>query len=491
MPDLIFSSAHQLAQMIRDRTVSAVEVVEAYLTQISQHNAALNAICTLNADNARHRAKQADEALARGELWGALHGVPITIKDFYETKGLRTTAGYAPLKDYVPKNNATVVNRLLSAGAILLGKTNPSDVNGAYQSNNDIFPQVNNPWNLAYTSGGSSGGSAAAIAAGFSALDIGSDVAGSIRQPAHCCGIYGLKPTDGRVSLAGHILEVPGSPTCIRQMLVPGPLARSVEDLRLCFSLIAGSDSRRPNLPPVPLDKPVNRHLKDLRLAWSDNFRVPVAADIQSTLRSAVDKLVEDGSTAENWSPPGFDWTAAQKLYYRLALCNYRYAQPLSLSAARKSLTLIWKEATQGESVLRQLGHPAQALKEILAPTLRGYFEVLTERDRIIAQLDQSLEPWDAWLIPVAATPTFTHRPAWNAIDIDGVSYPHAIANGAYAMPFNLSGHPVVVIPIGQTQTGLPIGMQIVGKRWREMELLAIAQKVDEAINAFRHPAGY
>ncbi|MGB3291587.1 MAG: amidase [Phormidesmis sp.] len=154
MADLVFHSACQLAQMIRDRTISSVELVEAYLSQISKHNSALNAICTLDADNARSKASQADAALARGELWGALHGVPITIKDFYETEGVRTTAGYAPLRDYIPEQNATVVSRLLSAGAILLGKTNPSDVNGAYQSENDIFPRVNNPWNLDYTPGG-------------------------------------------------------------------------------------------------------------------------------------------------------------------------------------------------------------------------------------------------------------------------------------------------------------------------------------------------
>ena len=491
MSDLIFASAHQLAQMIRDRTVSVTEVVEAYLSQIAKHNPTLNAICTLDADNARHRAKQADEALGKGELWGTLHGVPITIKDFYETQGLRTTAGYRPLQDYMPTQNATIVSRLLAAGAILLGKTNPSDVNGTYQGENDLFPRVNNPWNLDYTPGGSSSGSAAAIAAGFSALDVGSDVAGSIRQPAHCCGVYGLKPTDGRVSLAGHILEVPGRPTCIRQMLVPGPLARSVEDLRLCFSLIAGSDPRRPELPPVPLDAPDDKPVDNLRLAWSDDFRCPVAADIQSALHAAAQQLAERGATVENWSPPGVDWTAAQQLYYQLAAYNYRYAQPTTWSAVRKSLTFIWRESTQGDAALRQLGNPAQALKEILLPSLKGYIQALDERDTFMAQLDQALAPWDTWLMPVAATPAFTHRPDWSAIDVDGVSYPHAIANGAYTMPFNLSGHPAVVIPMGQAQNGLPIGLQIVGKRWREMELLNVAQKIDDAICAFRRPAGY
>lgn len=168
-----------------------------------------------------------------------------------------------------------------------------ADVNGAYQGVNDVFPRVNNPWNLDYTTGGSSSGSAAAIAAGFSALDIGSDLAGSIRQPAHCCGIYGLKPTDRRVSLAGHILERPGLPKCIRQMLVPGPLARSVEDLRLCFSLIAGADPRQPDIPPVPVDSPVEKLLNQLRIAWSDDFRVPIAAEIQTVVRKAINKIAQ------------------------------------------------------------------------------------------------------------------------------------------------------------------------------------------------------
>jgi len=489
MASLVFTPAHRLAQMIKERSVSSLEVVEAYLTQIEQHNSAVKAICTLDADNARARARQADKALAAGELWGALHGVPVTVKDFYETAGIRTTAGYKPLRNYVPKQNATVVSRLLSAGAILLGKTNLSNL--TYQSSNDVFPRTNNPWNLDYTPGGTSSGSAAAIAAGFSALDVGSDFAGSIRQPAHCCGIYGLKPTDGRVSSAGDLLEVPGSPHCIRQMLVPGPMARSVEDLKLCFSLIAGSDSRRPDIPPVPLDELKKKPLAELRLAWSDSFRVPVANDIQKALRHCVGQLTESGAFVENWAPSDFDWTAVQKLYYRLASHICRYAQPTDFDRVQKQLNFIWQSSTQGDSQLRKSGTPAQVLKEVFAPTLKSYFENLTERDLIIAQLDQLLEPWDAWLIPVAATAAFTHRPDWKPIEIDGVSYPNAIANGAYTMPLNLSSHPVVVIPIGQTQEGLPIGMQIVGKRWREMELLEISQQIDEVVNAFQSPPGY
>lgn len=152
---------------------------------------------------------------------------------------------------------------------------------------------------------------------------------------------------------------------------------------------------------------------------------------------------------------------------------------------------MIFRTATQGDKKLRALGDFSRVLPELLNPSLKGYFEALTERDRFIAQLDTALESWDVWLTPVAAIPAFTHCPAWNAIDVDGRSYPHGVANGAYTMPFNLSEHPAVIIPIGQTKDGLPIGMQVIGKRWKEMELLAIAQQLDAVMSGFRSPPGY
>lgn len=492
MSDLVFKSAVELAQMIRDRQVSAIEVLEAHLNQIHNHNSTLNAICTLDEENARIRARQADESLSRGESWGSLHGVPITVKDIFETAGLRTTAGYIPLKDYLPQQDATVVSRLRAAGAILLGKTNLAELAGDYQSTNSLFPRVNNPWNLEYTAGGSSGGSAAAVAAGFSPLDLGNDIAGSVRQPAHFCGVYGLKPTDRRISTAGMIPEVPGMPYCLRQMMTVGCFARSLEDIRLCFSLIAGADPRRPDVPPVPLDTPSGKPLRDLKIAWIDEWsEVPVASDIRAVMQAAVQTLVQAGVQIESWLPQDFDLANILKLYGQLAAYINLYAQPVNRYNLRRSFTQIVRTATQGDRSLRQLGDFSRLLPELLNPSLKGYFEALTERDRFTAQLDQALEAWDVWLMPVAATVAFRHCPAWSAIDIDGKSYPHAVANGAYTMPFNLSGHPAIVIPIGQTQTGLPIGMQIVGKRWKEMELLAIAQALDPIIGNLQHPPGY
>ena len=492
MHNLVFLPASQLAQKIRDREVSAVEVLDAHLAQIAKHNSSLNAICTLDADNARTRAKQAYAALASGENWGALHGVPVTIKDIFETAGLRTTSGYIPLKEYIPPQDATVVARLKAAGAVILGKTNMAELAGDYQSTNSLFPRANNPWNLSYTPGGSSGGSSAAVAAGLSPLDLGNDFGGSVRQPAHFCGVYGLKPTDRRISTAGMIPEVPGMPLCIRQMMTVGCFARSLSDIQLCFSLIAGADLRRPDVPPVPLDAPSGKSLQNLKISWIDEWKeVPVSSEIRVAMSAIAQKLSAEGVQIERWLPQNFDLSAILYLYMQIAAYTNIYAQPKDRYIVQRSLKLIWRTATQGDKKLRQLGDFSRVLPEMLNPSLKGYFEALTERDRFTAQIDRALEPWDVWLCPVAATPAFAHCPAWIAIDIDGKSYPHAVANGAYTMPFNLSGHPAVVIPIGQTQNGLPIGMQIVGKRWREMELLAIAQEIDRAIGAFKHPPGY
>jgi amidase len=323
-------------------------------------------------------------------------------------------------------------------------------------------------------------------------LDLGNDIAGSVRQPAHFCGVYGLKPTDRRISTAGHIPEVPGMPICIRQMMTVGCFARSLEDLKLCFSLIAGADDRRPDVPPVPLDIPSGKSLKTLKIAWIDQWaEVTVAAEIRSAMQAVAQLLAQADAQVERWLPQDFNLSQILHLYGRLAAYINIYAQPVDRHNVRRSLTQIFRTATQGDRSLRKLGDFSRLLPELLNPSLKGYFEVLTERDRFTAQLDEALKPWDVWLMPVAATAAFAHCPAWSAIDIDGKLYPHVVANGAYTMPFNLSGHPAVIVPLGQTQAGLPIGMQIVGKRWREMELLAIAQEIDRVVGDFGHPSGY
>ena len=485
MSELVFAPAYQLARMIKQGEVSSVELLEAYLDQISEHNSKLNAICTLN-EQALETAKRADEALAKGENWGLLHGVPITIKDTFETAGLRTTAGYKPLKNYIPTEDATAVSRLRKAGAIIIGKTTPSQLAGDYQGINDIFPLVNNPWNLEYTPGGSTSGGAAAVIAGFSAFELGSDNGGSIRHPAHFCGLYGLKPTDRRVPTTGHIGDTTSMDfRCIRQMFTVGGLARSIEDLSLCIKIIAGADNRQPDIPPVPLNQVEEKKLEHLRIAWIDEIPLyPVAREIKSAMQSVRKKLGDAQVNIESWIPK-YDFAAAWEVYYAVGTYNLMYTQPTDL----KNASFMWREATKGDKSLRKLSNiPNVVLPIFLQKSLKGYFAALTERDNLIAQMDRELEQWDVWLCPVAMTAAFTHRAKGAAVEIDGRKVPYMMANGAYLVPFNLTGHPVVVIPIGFTKDGLPIGMQIVGKRWKEMELLSIARKLDEIVGGFDIP---
>ena len=484
--DIVFTTATELAQMIREKEVSAVEVLDAYLQQIDKYNERINAIATLDSERAKNRAIEADEALARGENWGALHGVPVTIKDTLETAGLLTTAGYPPLKNYIPSEDATTVARLKAAGAIILGKTNPAKLAGDYQTNNSLFGRTNNPWDLERTVGGSSGGSAGAVAAGFSPLDLGSDVAGSIRLPAHYCGVYGLMPTDRRVPTTGHIPPLPSQSQFIRHMLRIGAFARSVEDLQLCFSLIAGADIRQPDIPPVT-EEPTEK-IGELKIAWTYGYDfLPISQDTQLCMQTAINRLSDAGCYMEQCNPTNLDWEEALALYS--AFAGYEL---FASASERGILSAIWMGITTELTARIQTpfksGTPL-ALKGNLAfpPTMAKYKTILTQRDRIMTQTDRFMAQWDAWICPVSISPAFDHCNFDRSIEVDGVKFPYLLACGGYTMPLNLTGSPVVVIPIGQSE--IPIGVQIVGKRWRDKELLAIALLISSVVGNEQHPS--
>jgi amidase len=490
--NIVFATASQLGRAICEKKVSAVEVLNAYLEQIAKHNIKINAIATLDEEKARKRAKEADEALASGENWGVLHGVPITIKDTLETTSLPTTAGYPPLKNYISDRDATTVARLKAAGAIVYAKTNPAKLAGDYQTNNPLFGRTNNPWDLNRTVGGSSGGSASAIAAGFSPLDIGSDIAGSIRHPAHYCGVYGLMPTDRRVPTTGHIPELPGKPHYLRHLLRIGPLARSLEDLQLCFTLIAGADPRQPEIPPVALDEPTGKKLSDLRIAWTYGYDfLPISKDTRACLQTLVDRL-SDAGCLEECNPSNFDWEEALANYSAWAFLEL-YASTPSVKDLLQGFAIGIKEEFLARTQTPFKSGTPLAKKSHLTfpPSLANYNAVLSDRDRLMTQMDRFMDEWDAWICPVSMTPAFPHCDFGEPIAVDGVKYPYLLACGGYTMPLNLTGNPVVVIPSGQSKEGLPIGVQIVGKRWKDLELLAIATAISQASGNFSHPPGY
>ncbi len=482
MSELIYCTASDLARLIREKQVSAVQVLDAHLDQIAKHNAKLNAIVTLNEKNARQRAIEADAALARHESWGPLHGVPVTIKDVYETAGLRTTSSFKPLEKYIPEKDATVVARLQQAGAIVLGKTNMPMLAMDVQSDSPIFGRVNNPWDMTRTPGGSTGGGAASLAAGLSPLEMGSDIGGSLRIPAHFCGVFALKPTDHLVSLAGHIPEPPGSPRGVRHMGMPGPLARSVQDLRLALSLIAGMDGRRWEMPPVPLTPIQKKPLKEYRFAWTDHFGSVAASEAtQAILEKLADDLARAGCQVEQATPPDFD--------FDLAWETYGVMLGSEIGAGMETMPRLLTKLQ-----LQMMADPSRIRSGYvrgLSPNMKRYAQALTHRDKLISQLESFLSKWDAWLCPVTVGSAFKHCKMGQPIEIDGHSVPYFTANMSFTTIFNMTGNPVVVLPAGQTNDGLPIGIQVVGQHWNDMALLSVAEALADMTGGFQAPPGF
>lgn len=479
----VFNTVHELAAAIRLREISAEEVVQAFLSQIAQHNTKLNAIVTLNIEGAQKRAREADAAITRGELWGPFHGVPVTFKDSIATAGLRTTSGYPDLANFCPTADATVVARLRSAGAIVLGKTNLPALAGDVQTNNAVFGRTNNPWNLEFTPGGSTGGGAAAVAAGFTPLEIGSDIGGSVRIPAHYCGVFGLKPTDHRVPVTGHIPELPGRPRGVRHMNVIGPLARSVQDLSLALSVMAGPDGEDSEIPPVPLECTGPKNLHQARIAWTDNFGgLPVAHETRKSLERLAIEIAGEGASVEYVTLNGLDFCTVWETWGELA--QMERASSMSV-----------EEEIERERRINAGSHPEEPLLRGAARRLnanvRQYAATLRQRDQVIFAVDRLFEAWDLLLCPVTVTTALRHCTPGTPITVDGIQVPYWIGAMGFCMPFNLSGHPAVTVPLTVSSEGLPIGMQVVGARWTDMRLLSLAAELSDIIGPVRHPPGY
>ncbi len=457
MMDTVFSSTTQLAAAIRAGHVSATEVLEAHLAQIDKHNPALNAIVTMDAERAHERAREADKALTRGQVWGPLHGVPFTLKDAHSTAGMRTTTGFPPLADYVPQEDSTVTARLKAAGGILIGKTNVAVMLADFQSNNPIFGRTNNPWNIERTPGGSSGGAAAALTSGMTPFEIGTDLSGSIRIPAHFCGLFGLKTTENRVSLAGLIPGLP-TPRSVRIMSCIGPMARTVEDLALLYPIIAGPDGRDTEVQPVPVDDVPELKLKKLRIAFAPTFPgFPVAADIRDAVEELAKQLNPLSAAVEEATLPELDFN--QEL----------------LSA--------------GELIGMAIG-AFQPEEHERRTTLAQYLEALHRRDQSIIAWEQFFDEWDVLLCPPSMVTAFPHCETGSPLQVDGQKVEYWMVS-AHCTLFNYTGHPAVVLPYKLDGDGLPIGVQMVGKRWDESRLLAIAKAISEVTGKFQRPPGY
>ena len=450
MSELVEQSLNTIAKMIRQREVSPVEVAEAHLDRIERMNAGLNAIVTL-APDVVERAKAAEAALLRGDDIGSLHGVPVTVKDTIDTAGLRTTSGSKIRMDYVPETDAPAVARLKAAGAIVLGKTNAAEMAMDYNADNLVFGRTNHHLNAGLTPGGSSGGEAVAIATCMSPGGIGSDLAGSVRIPAHFCGICGLKPTTGRIP--GE-LQFPPSIGPYSLGAVIGPMARNVGDLRLLLGALSKDPFERSSFD-----------LRGVRVAWyTDDGVAPVTEETAKAVATAARALSDAGLIVQEQRPPHVD--RGNEMWLKV----FSRASVVQLRSVYKG-----REGEGGDFVRWRLG----TADVTPAPTLDEYIAGWMERDRLREELLQWMETTPIILAPVGATPAYPHDTL--KVTVRGSTF-GTFRAFSYAQTFSVFDLPTVTVPVGRSNEGLPIGVQIAGTPFAEEMVLAAAEIVEKSV---------
>ncbi len=462
---------HEMASAIRAQKLSPVELVEAHLARIERLNPALHAYVYVDADHAREQAKAAEEALASrssaGEI-GPLHGVPISMKSSVDVAGWKAECGTVLRRNYVASEDAPLVSRLRKAGAILIGSTNVPEFLMAYETDNLLYGRTNSPWDLARTPGGSSGGEAAAIASGCSAGGVGSDGGGSIRIPAHFSGICGLKPTPGRIPSTGHY---PVSAGPFAQLGVVGPMARTMQDLTTLFEVMAGPDIGDPASAPVPVRRRSGEEIRKLRVAYfEDDGVTPVTPQTAAAVQTAAEALREQGFIVEEWRPRNLE--RVWQLWWNLFGRGVQMAFAPTVEGREEELSPMYRDFRAMVAA-----QPAMNAQELLN-TLLG-------RDALRGMLLEKMEEFPILLCPACAIPAFRHREREWTVQGKKVEYLKAMS---YSQWFNLLGNPAAVVPVAQSPEGLPIAVQIVGRPWREEEVLGVAACIEAASGGFRRP---
>jgi amidase len=482
--ELAYRSAGELVKELAQRRISARELLSATVDRIETLDPKINAVVVRDFDRARQQADAADAALAKGERRPLL-GLPITVKESFNIADLPTTWGIPAFKGWQPMQDALAVARLRAAGAVILGKTNIPLAVSDWQSFNDVYGTTNNPWDLGRTPGGSSGGSSASLAAGYVALELGSDLNGSIRQPAHCCGVFGHKPSTGLVPLHGHA-PPRSSPTAADATVglgVVGPLARTADDLALALGLIAAPDDADGIAYRLTLPPPRRERLGEFRVLVIDTHPLmPTALAVRAALDRLVEKLVKQGAYVVRTSPLLPDLAEAARLHQKLV---FAFSQAFAPPEFYRRV----------EAQVAQLSPDDQSLaawrQRAAVMTHREWIAANSQRARLREQWRALFKEWDVVLCPPAVTPAFPHDhnpdPESRLIDIDGKTYPYR-DQSVWPGIATTAGLPATVAPIDRGDSPLPVGVQIVGPYLEDRTTIAFASLIEREFGGFTRP---
>jgi len=461
--ELCFLTATELARRIRAKELSCQEVMEAHLAQIERVNPKVNAIVTLLPEQAREQARVADTALVRGAEAGPLHGLPIAHKDLFLTKGIRTTFGSPIFKDFVPDQDEIIVERLRKAGALTIGKTNTPEFGAGSQTYNTVFGETLNPYDLTKTCGGSSGGAAVALACGLLPIADGSDLGGSLRNPASFCNVVGLRPSPGRVPVWPHRIGWCPFP-------VEGPMARTVQDTALLLSVIAGPDPRAPisiSEPGHLFLRPLERNFTGVRIAWSREVGgLPVDPRVSAVIDGQRHVFESLGCLTEDVTP---DFADADEVFkvWRAWLFDLAYADLLPIHRAQMKDTVIWNIEEGMKLTGPQLGR------------------VELKRTDLYHRIRQFMERYEFLILPVSQVPPFDVKQRY-VTEINGVKMATYLDWMRSCYYISVTGLPAISVPCGFTPEGLPVGVQIVGRHQDDWGVLQLAHAFEQATGFWR-----
>lgn len=485
MKDLLpFATAHDMADLILQKKATAEALTHLYLDRIKKYNHQLHCMVVIDEAGALATARVRDRELKEGIIRGSLHGVPVSVKESFNLKGHKTTVNFPLLKNNVATKDAVVVQRLRDAGAVILGKSNVPTLLSDNQTRGPLFPTANNPWDTSLTTGGSTGGGAAAIAAGLTTFEIGTDIGGSIRNPASFCGIFGLKPTENQYIQSGHVPPLPGSKGGYISMASIGPLARSMGDIALAWQVIHQAEWKYLNSLPVHSMAPKYGRLSDYKVGWFDHCgQVVCSPSAQNVLHTGLEKLAKKGlkiheiKLDERWLQETFEVWSSLFAFVSGQQAPWILRQIMKIKFSRQS---------RGTH-LRGLKN----LKKSLGMDFRVFSRTLAKRQRIIAELIGLFQEYDFIISPTSPGPAFPHNPKHKPIAYEGQRYPYPDYNFPFTFPYNACGNPALVLPGGVSAQKLPIGIQIAGPHFSEHELIHFGLLAEQAGLRFHPPDGY